>query len=63
MIDKWCQIYHFMNWRDTNVQTYEKFANPGGAVGFSGFRGRIWQGRGNSGGGVETPVGAMLWDK
>ena len=43
------------------MQTYEKFAHPEEAVGFSGFRGNYL----TSGGafrGVETPVGAMLWD-
>ena len=37
------------------MQTYEKFANPGGAVGFSGFRGGFDKGGEIQGEGLRPP--------
>ena len=56
------QIYHFMYWRDKNTKNLPIHGYPGRLLDFKNSEGRILQGAKGEIPGVETPVGAMLWD-
>ena len=51
-----------MYWRDKNTKNLPIHGYPGRLLDFKNSEGRILQGAKGEIPGVETPVGAMLWD-